>query len=113
MESDYYNFEALNTPPDHPARDMQDTFYLADGNLMRTHTSSVQIRYMEKNEPPIRVIAPGRVYRPDSDATHTPMFHQIEGLWVDKGIHMGHLKGLLIAFLKDFFGEKIQTRFRP
>ncbi len=113
IETPAYNFDALNIPKHHPARHEEDTFYFSPEHLLRTQTSSVQIHTMEKQQPPVQIIAPGRVYRPDSDATHTPMFHQIEGLWVDKGIHMGHLKGLLIAFLKDFFGEKIQTRFRP
>ena len=112
MESDYYNFEALNTPPDHPARDMQDTFYLADGNLMRTHTSSVQIRYMEKNEPPIRVIAPGRVYRRDTvDATHAAVFHQIELLAVDEELRFSDLKGTIKEFLRQMFGD-LPIRFR-
>lgn len=113
METDYYNFEALNTPPDHPARDMQDTFYLPDGNLLRTHTSSVQIRYMEANEPPIRIIAPGRVYRRDTvDATHSAVFHQIEILAVDEGITFTDLKGTLKEFFQDLFGEEIELRFR-
>jgi phenylalanyl-tRNA synthetase alpha chain len=112
MESDYYNFEALNTPPDHPARDMQDTFYLPDGNLLRTHTSSVQIRYMEANEPPIRVIAPGRVYRRDNvDATHSAVFHQIELLAVDEGLTFSDLKGTVKLFLSEMFGE-LPIRFR-
>lgn len=112
MESDYYNFEALNTPPDHPARDMQDTFYLPDGNLLRTHTSSVQIRYMEKHEPPLRIIAPGRVYRRDTvDATHAAVFHQIELLAVDKGLTFTDLKGTIKEFLRQMFGE-LPIRFR-
>ncbi|NEQ97024.1 MAG: phenylalanine--tRNA ligase subunit alpha [Cyanothece sp. SIO2G6] len=113
MESDYYNFEALNTPADHPARDMQDTFYLPDGNLLRTHTSSVQIRYMENNEPPIRVAAPGRVYRRDTvDATHSAVFHQIEILAVDRGLTFTDLRGTIKVFLEAMFGD-IEIRFRP
>ena len=113
METDYYNFEALNTPPDHPARDMQDTFYLPDLNLLRTHTSSVQIRYMEANEPPIRIIAPGRVYRRDTvDATHSAVFHQIEILAVDEGITFTDLKGTLKEFFQELFGEEVDLRFR-
>ncbi|KAF3887282.1 MULTISPECIES: phenylalanine--tRNA ligase subunit alpha [Nostocales] len=112
METDYYNFEALNTPPDHPARDMQDTFYLPDGNLLRTHTSSVQIRYMETEEPPIRVIAPGRVYRRDNvDATHSAVFHQIELLAVDEGLTFTDLKGTVKVFLQEMFGD-VEIRFR-
>lgn len=113
METDYYNFEALNTPADHPARDMQDTFYLPDGNLLRTHTSSVQIRYMEDNEPPIRIIAPGRVYRRDTvDATHAAVFHQIEILAVDEGITFTDLKGTLKVFFQEMFGEEVPVRLR-
>jgi phenylalanyl-tRNA synthetase alpha chain len=112
MESDYYNFEALNTPPDHPARDMQDTFYLGDGNLLRTHTSSVQIRYMEADEPPVRVIAPGRVYRRDTvDATHSAVFHQIELLAIDEGLTFTDLKGTIKVFLQEMFGD-LPIRFR-
>lgn len=112
METDYYNFEALNTPQDHPARDMQDTFYLPDGNLLRTHTSSVQIRYMEKEEPPIRVVAPGRVYRRDDvDATHSAVFHQIELLAVDEGLTFTDLKGAVKIFLQSMFGD-LPIRFR-
>lgn len=112
METDYYNFEALNTPPDHPARDMQDTFYLPDGNLLRTHTSSVQIRFMEAEEPPIRIIAPGRVYRRDDvDATHAAVFHQIELLAVDEGLTFTDLKGTIKEFLQQMFGE-LPIRFR-
>ncbi|NJN29736.1 MAG: phenylalanine--tRNA ligase subunit alpha [Synechococcales cyanobacterium RM1_1_8] len=112
METDYYNFESLNTPPDHPARDMQDTFYLPDGNLLRTHTSSVQIRYMENNTPPIRVVAPGRVYRRDTvDATHSAVFHQLELLAVDENLTFGDLKGTVKTFLREIFGE-IPVRFR-
>lgn len=112
METDYYNFEALNTPPDHPARDMQDTFYLPDGNLLRTHTSSVQIRYMEAEEPPIRIISPGRVYRRDDvDATHAAVFHQLELLAVDEGLTFTDLKGTVKEFLQQMFGE-LPIRFR-
>lgn len=112
METDYYNFEALNTPLDHPARDMQDTFYLPDGNLLRTHTSSVQIRYMELVEPPIRIIAPGRVYRRDTvDATHSAVFHQLELLAIDEGMTFTDLKGTVKVFLQEIFGE-IPIRFR-
>ncbi|NER02112.1 MAG: phenylalanine--tRNA ligase subunit alpha [Okeania sp. SIO3C4] len=112
METDYYNFEALNTPPDHPARDMQDTFYLPDGNLMRTHTSSVQIRYMKNHEPPIRIIAPGRVYRRDTvDATHAAVFHQLELLAVDEGLRFSDLKGTIKEFLRQMFGD-LPIRFR-
>jgi len=113
IETDYYNFEALNIPKDHPARDMQDTFYISDDIVLRTHTSPVQIRVMEKEEPPIKIIAPGRVYRCDSDVSHTPMFHQIEGLLIDKDITFGDLKGVLTEFLRLIFGEGIGVRFRP
>lgn len=114
IEDDFHNFTALNSPPDHPARSMQDTFYLPDGRLLRTHTSPVQIHYMEKNQPPLRVIAPGRVYRCDNDATHSPMFHQVEGLWVDKQARFSDLKGLLLSFFREFFAEpNIDIRFRP
>ncbi len=113
IELDYYNFEALNMPEDHPARDMQDTFYLPGGFLLRTQTSPVQIRTMEKSKPPVSIIAPGRVFRRDWDITHTPMFHQVEGLLVDKGVSMTHLKGVLEAFLKAFFGSGTKIRFRP
>ena len=112
-EIDYYNFEALNVPEDHPAKDMHDTFYLSNSGLLRTHTSPVQIRTMEKSEPPHRIICPGKVYRKDSDLTHTPMFHQIEGLVVEKDSSFAQLKGLLNDFLEDFFGEKVELRFRP
>jgi phenylalanyl-tRNA synthetase alpha chain len=112
VELDYYNFEALNIPKDHPSRDMQDTFYIEENIVLRTHTSPVQVRIMEKQRPPVRIISPGRVYRPDSDITHTPMFHQIEGLLVDKGITFGDLKGVLNTFVKQFFGEDIALRFR-
>jgi phenylalanyl-tRNA synthetase alpha chain len=115
IETDYYNFTALNQPENHPARSMHDTFYLADGeHLLRTHTSPIQIRYMESHRPPIKIIAPGRVYRKDSDATHSPMFHQIEGLWVDQRITFADLKGVLIEFLRKFFERAdLQVRFRP
>lgn len=113
METDYYNFEALNTPAEHPARDMQDTFYLPNGNLLRTHTSSVQIRYMENHEPPIRVIAPGRVYRRDTvDATHSAVFHQVELLAVDKNLTFTDLKGTIKEFLNQMFGEDLPVKFR-
>nr|WP_196794865.1 phenylalanine--tRNA ligase subunit alpha [Richelia intracellularis] len=112
IETDYYNFEALNTPLDHPARDMQDTFYLPDGNLLRTHTSSVQIRYMETEEPPIRVVAPGRVYRRDNiDSTHAVVFHQLELLAIDEGLTFGDLKGTIKVFLQAIFGD-LPIRFR-
>lgn len=114
VEWDYYNFEALNLPPDHPARDTQDTFYITEKMLLRTQTSPVQIRVMEKQQPPIRIIAPGRVYRSDAvDATHSPFFHQIEGLVVDEGITMGDLKGNLMQFAKRLYGEQTQIRLRP
>lgn len=114
IEIEHYNFEALNIPADHPARAMQDTFYLPDGRLLRTHTSPVQIRHLEAvGGPPVWMIAPGRVYRRDSDITHTPMFHQVEGLVIDTGIHMGHLKWVLAEFLKSFFERDIELRFRP
>ncbi|NEP58580.1 MAG: phenylalanine--tRNA ligase subunit alpha [Symploca sp. SIO2G7] len=113
METDYYNFEALNFLPDHPARDMQDTMYLPDGNLLRTHTSNVQIRYMEENEPPIRIIAPGRCYRRDTvDATHAAVFNQIEILAVDEGITFTDLKGTIKIFFTELFGEELPVRFR-
>lgn len=113
IEKDFYNFEALNIPKDHPARDMQDTFYISDDLVLRTHTSPVQIRTMLKHEPPIRVIAPGTVYRRDSDLTHSPMFHQIEGFLVDTKVTFGDLKGILTHFLNEFFGENLEVRFRP
>ncbi|MBR6728706.1 MAG: phenylalanine--tRNA ligase subunit alpha [Clostridia bacterium] len=114
VEYDYYNFEALNIPKDHPARDTQDTFYINDNVVLRSQTSSVQIRVMENQKPPIRVIAPGRVYRSDAvDATHSPVFHQIEGLVVDKGITMGDLKGTLETFMKTLYGNDAVLRFRP
>ena len=116
VESEYNNFTALNTPENHPARDMHDTFYLDEKKerLLRTHTSPVQIRTMLKDKPPFKIIAPGRTYRSDSDQTHAPMFHQVEGLHIDKNINMGHLKGCLNYFIKEFFEvEKIKMRFRP
>ncbi len=112
IENDYYNFTALNIPEDHPARDMQDTFYLEDQFLLRTHTSPVQIRYLEKNTPPVRIVSPGRVYRRDAvDATHSPVFHQIEVLAIDQGLDFSHLRGTVMAFLKEFFGD-LPVRFR-
>ncbi len=113
IEDDYHNFEALNIPPEHPARAMQDTFYFDNGNVLRTHTSPVQIRYMEHNSPPVRIIAPGRVYRCDSDMTHTPMFHQVEGLVVDETTTFGDLKGILEYFVREFFEADLSLRFRP
>ena len=115
IETDYYNFTALNQPENHPARSMHDTFYLADGaHLLRTHTSPIQIRYMESHPPPIKIIAPGRVYRVDSDATHSPMFHQVEGLWIDEHVTFADLKGVLSDFLRRFFErDDLQVRFRP
>lgn len=114
IEYDYYNFEALNTPPNHPARDTQDTFYINPNVLLRTQTSPVQARTMEKTKPPIRIISPGRVYRSDAvDATHSPMFHQVEGLVVDRGITMGDLKGTLELFAQHMFGAETRIRFRP
>jgi len=114
IETDYYNFEALNFPPHHPARDDWDTLYITDDLLLRTHTSPVQIRAMEKRKPPIRIIIPGKVYRRETpDPTHLPMFYQVEGLVVDKGITFAHLKGTLEHFLKTLFYEKIKIRFRP
>lgn len=124
IELDYFNFEALNLPKDHPARDMQDTFYVEESSLghakkadssvlLRTHTSPVQVRYMLQRKPPIRAVMPGRVYRRDSDITHTPMFHQVEGLLVDKDVTFAELKGSLDAFVKAFFGSDTRTRFRP
>nr|WP_320116050.1 phenylalanine--tRNA ligase subunit alpha [uncultured Desulfuromonas sp.] len=113
VEQDFYNFEALNIPKDHPARDMQDTFYIDDEVVLRTHTSPVQIRSMLKQEPPVRVIAPGTVYRRDSDITHSPMFHQIEGFMVDENITFGDLKGILTTFIQECFGKSVGVRFRP
>ncbi|MEY4772075.1 phenylalanine--tRNA ligase subunit alpha [Vulcanococcus sp.] len=112
IESDYYNFTALNIPPHHPARDMQDTFYLSDSELLRTHTSPVQIRHLENNPPPVRIVAPGRVYRRDAvDATHSPVFHQVEVLAIDEGLDFSHLRGTVTAFLQQFFGD-LPVRFR-
>ena len=113
VESDYYNFEALNFPKDHPARDMQDTFFISDDIVLRTHTSPNQIRTMEKQSPPVRIIVPGKVYRCDSDLTHTPMFHQVEGLLVDENISFGDLKGILTTFVHQLFDEQTKLRFRP
>jgi phenylalanyl-tRNA synthetase alpha chain len=113
VEDDHYNFEALNFPPHHPARAMHDTFYFGDGRLLRTHTSPVQIRVMESSEPPYRIVAPGKVYRSDSDQTHTPMFHQIEGLLVGEGVSMADLKGVLHTFVNAFFERSLEMRFRP
>jgi phenylalanyl-tRNA synthetase alpha chain len=113
VEKDFYNFEALNMPKDHPARDMQDTFYISDDVVLRTHTSPVQIRTMLRQAPPVRVIAPGTVYRRDSDITHSPMFHQIEGFLVDRHVTFGDLKGILTAFVTQMFGKSVGVRFRP
>jgi len=113
IEDDYHNFEALNIPAHHPARAMHDTFYFDAHRLLRTHTSPVQIRVMEGQQPPVRVIAPGRVYRCDSDVTHTPMFHQVEGLLVDEGVSFADLKGILDEFLRNFFEQELAVRFRP
>jgi len=115
IETDYYNFTALNTPEDHPARSMHDTFYVTGAaHLLRTHTSPIQVHYMEAHRPPIRVIAPGRVYRVDSDATHSPMFHQVEGLWIDETASLANLKGVVRQFLRHFFErEDLEVRFRP
>lgn len=113
IENDWYNFEALNIPADHPARDMHDTFYLEDGSLLRTHTSPVQIHTMEQQDPPLRMIAPGRVYRRDDDPTHSPMFHQVEGLWIDESVTFADLKGTLELFVDRFFDQDAQLRFRP
>jgi phenylalanyl-tRNA synthetase alpha chain len=115
IETDYYNFTALNQPENHPARSMHDTFYVDDGrHLLRTHTSPIQIRYMETHTPPIKIIAPGRVYRVDSDATHSPMFHQIEGLWIDEHVSFADLKGVVVDFLRRFFErDDLAVRFRP
>ena len=113
VELDFFNFEALNIPRDHPARDMHDTFYISDDLLLRTHTSPVQIRTMQKRRPPLRIICPGKVYRCDSDISHTPMFHQIEGLLVDEDISLGDLKGILTIFIHRIFDEQTAIRFRP
>jgi len=113
VELDYYNFEALNFPKDHPARDMQDTLYVSENVVLRTHTSPIQVRVMERQKPPVSVIAPGKVYRRDSDVSHTPMFHQVEGLLVDKGVSFGDLKGTLTSFAHQIFGHDTALRFRP
>lgn len=113
IELDYYNFEALNIPKHHPARDMQDTFYVSDDVVLRTHTSPVQVRVMEQKKPPLKIIAPGKVYRCDADISHTPMFHQVEGLMVDTDISFSDLKGVLGLFIHSFFGENTPVRFRP
>jgi phenylalanyl-tRNA synthetase alpha chain len=113
VETDYYNFTALNIPPEHPARSEHDTFFLDEGLVLRTHTSPVQIRTMLAQEPPVYVVCPGRTYRRDSDPTHTPMFHQIEGLAVDRGLTLGHLKGTLAAMARHVFGEELKVRLRP
>ncbi|MEO2068528.1 MAG: phenylalanine--tRNA ligase subunit alpha [Desulfurobacteriaceae bacterium] len=113
IETDFYNFEALNIPKGHPAREMQDTFYITDDIVLRTHTSPVQVRVMEKQKPPIQIIAPGKVYRKDADVTHTPMFHQVEGLMVDEKVTFADLKGILELFLKEMFGQDTKVRFRP
>ncbi len=113
IEEDYYNFEALNIPPDHPARDMQDTFYISDDVLLRTHTSPVQVRTYLKKQPPIKILAPGKVFRRDADISHTPMFHQIEGFYVDEGVSFADLKGTLEIFIHKLFGKNANIRFRP
>jgi len=113
IETDYYNFEALNIPKNHPARDMQDTFYISENIVLRTHTSPTQPRVMEKQAPPVRIVAPGKVYRCDSDLTHTPMFHQVEGLLVDRSISFGDLKGILTTFVHQMFDKQTSLRFRP
>lgn len=114
IETDFYNFTALNIPENHPARAMHDTFYVDENSVLRTHTSPVQIHYMENKEPPLKIIAPGRVYRVDSDATHSPMFHQVEGLWVDENISFANLKGVVQDFLQKFFErDDLTVRFRP
>lgn len=112
IETDYYNFEALNIPPDHPARDMQDTFFITDDLLLRTQTSPVQIRTMQSEEPPVRIVAPGKVYRVDADVTHSPMFHQVEGLYVDEGVTFAELKGTLALLARELLGQR-PVRFRP
>jgi len=113
VELDYYNFEALNIPRDHPARDMQDTFYISENIVLRTHTSPIQVRVMESQSPPVRIIAPGKAYRVDSDVSHTPMFHQVEGLMVEENISFGDLKGILTTFVHQIFDEETSLRFRP
>jgi phenylalanyl-tRNA synthetase alpha chain len=114
IEDDFHNFTALNTPENHPARSMHDTFYVEGGNVLRTHTSPIQVRYMETHAPPIKIIAPGRVYRVDSDATHSPMFHQVEGLWIAEDVSFADLKGVFTEFLRNFFErDDLKVRFRP
>jgi len=113
VETDYYNFEALNIPRDHPARDMQDTFYISDSIVLRTHTSPMQVRVMEQQQPPVRIVAPGKTFRRDSDLTHTPMFHQVEGLLVDTDVSFADLKGVLTTFVHEMFGPEVGLRFRP
>ena len=114
IEDDFHNFTALNTPENHPARSMHDTFYVEGGHVLRTHTSPIQVRWMETHEPPIKIIAPGRVYRVDSDATHSPMFHQVEGLWIDTDVSFADLKGVITEFLRGFFErDDLKVRFRP
>jgi phenylalanyl-tRNA synthetase alpha chain len=114
IEDDFHNFTALNTPENHPARSMQDTFYVEGGMVLRTHTSPIQVRFMETHKPPIKIIAPGRVYRVDSDATHSPMFHQVEGLWIDRDVTFADLKGTITEFLRNFFErDDMRVRFRP
>jgi phenylalanyl-tRNA synthetase alpha chain len=113
VETEYYNFDALNTPSHHPARDMHDTFYITDSVLLRTHTSPMQIRYMEQRQPPIRIVVPGRVYRRDADVSHSPMFHQLEGLLVDRDVRFSDLKGVLAVFAREMFGADTRVRFRP
>ena len=114
IEDDFHNFTALNTPENHPARSMHDTFYVEGGMVLRTHTSPIQVRYMEEHAPPIKIIAPGRVYRVDSDATHSPMFHQVEGLWIDENVSFADLKGVFTEFLRRFFErDDLRVRFRP
>ncbi|MDD5492004.1 MAG: phenylalanine--tRNA ligase subunit alpha [bacterium] len=113
IETDYYNFEALNFPPEHPARDMQDTFFIEDKVLLRTQTSPVQVRVMEKQKPPVKIVVPGKVFRHDADVSHSPMFHQVEGFLIDEGVTFADLKGVLTLFIKEMFGEQQTTRFRP
>ena len=113
IESEYFNFSALNIPENHPARDMHDTFYFEDGNLLRTHTSPVQIRSLELESPPLKILCPGKVFRCDSDQTHTPMFHQVEGLVVDKNVNFAHLKNEILEFVESFFKDNPKVRFRP
>ncbi len=114
IEDDFHNFTALNTPENHPARSMQDTFYVDGGLVLRTHTSPIQVRWMERHPPPVKIIAPGRVYRVDSDATHSPMFHQVEGLWIDETVSFADLKGIITEFLRRFFErDDVAVRFRP